>query len=39
MSTWTVLKDLVKKLPDKNCFYRSVKYETTDHNGDKLDGT
>ena len=26
-----------KKLPDKKCFYRLVKYGTTDDNGKKLD--
>ena len=27
-----------EKLPDKECFYSSVKDETTDDNGEKLDG-
>ena len=27
-----------EKLPDKKCFYRSVKDRTTDDNGEKLDG-
>ena len=27
-----------KKLPDKKCIYRSVKYGTTNDNGKKLDG-
>ena len=27
-----------EKLPDKKCFYNSVKDETTDDNGKKLDG-
>ena len=27
-----------KKLPDKECFYSSVKDETTGDNGEKLDG-
>ena len=37
MSTWTVLKDLVKKkLPDEECFYSSVKDGTTGDNGEKL---
>ena len=39
MSTWTVLKDLVKeKLPDKKCFNCSVKDGTTDDSDEKLDG-
>ena len=39
MSTWTVLKDLVKKnCPQKKCFYSSVKDGTTNDNGKKLDG-
>ena len=38
MNTWTVLKDLVRKLPAKKCFYRSSKNGTTDDNGKKLDG-
>ena len=38
MSTWTVLKDLIKKLPGKKCFYSSLKHGTTDDNGEKLDG-
>ena len=33
-STWTVLKDLVKK----KCFYSSVKNGTTGDNSKKLDG-
>ena len=37
MSTWTVLKDLVKKkLSDKNCFDSSVKDGTTGDNAEKL---
>ena len=36
MSTWTVLKDLVKKIPDKECFYRSVKNGKTGDYGKKL---
>ena len=37
MSTWTVLKDLVKKkLPDEECFYSCVKDGTTGDNGEKL---
>ena len=27
-----------EKLPDKKCFYSSVKYGTTNNNGKKLDG-
>ena len=27
-----------EKLPDKECFYRSLKYGTTDDNGKKLYG-
>ena len=27
-----------EKLPDKKCFYSSVKDGTTDDNGEKLDG-
>ena len=39
MSTWTVLKDLMKKkLPDKIFFYSSVKHGTTGDNGKKIDG-
>ena len=39
MSTWTVLKDLVKKkLPNKECFYSSIKDGTTADNGKKLNG-
>ena len=39
MSTWTVLKNLVrKKLPDKKCFYSSVKDGKTGDNGERLDG-
>ena len=39
MSAWTVLKDLEKKkLPDKECFYSSVKDRATGDNGKKLDG-
>ena len=39
MSTWTVLKSLVKKnYLTKKCFYSSVKDGTTDNNGEKLDG-
>ena len=38
MNTWTALKDLVKKkLPDKKCFYSSVKDGITGDNGKKLD--
>ena len=37
MSTWTILKD-EEKLPDKECFYRSVKDGKTGENGEKLDG-
>ena len=37
-STCTVLKNLVKKKPDKECFYSSVKDGTTGDNGKKLDG-
>ena len=36
-STWTGLKDLVtKKLPDKKCFYSSVKNGVTGDNSEKL---
>ena len=38
MTTWTVLKDQEKKLPDKECFHSSVKDGTTGDNGEKLDG-
>ena len=38
MSTWTVLKDLMKKNCLIECFYSSVKDETTGDNGEKLDG-
>ena len=42
MSTWIALKDLKRKskekLPDKQCFYSSVKDGTTDDNGGKSDG-
>ena len=39
MNTWTLLKDLVKKkLPDKKCFYRSLKDGTTSDNDEKLNG-
>ena len=39
MSTWTVLKDFVKKtFPDKECFYSSVKDGAAGDNGKKLDG-
>ena len=38
MITWTVLKDLVKKLPNKKCFYGSFKGGATCDNGKKLDG-
>ena len=38
ISTWTVLKKSIKKLPDKECFYGSVKDGTTNDNGKKLDG-
>ena len=39
MSTWTVLKDFVKKtFPDKECFYSSVKDEAAGDNGKRLDG-
>ena len=36
-NTWTVLKDLkdFKKLPEKKCFYSSVKVKTTGDNGVK----
>ena len=27
-----------KKLPNKECFYKSTKEGTTDYNGEKLDG-
>ena len=39
MSTWTVLKDLVKKkLPDKKYFYCSVKDGTTGDSDEISDG-
>ena len=39
MNTWTGLKRFGReKLPDKECFHRSVKDGTTDDNGEKLDG-
>ena len=39
ISTWTVLKDLVKKkLPGKKCFYKSLNNGTTGDNGEKLNG-
>ena len=39
MSTWTVLKDLVKeKLPDKKYFYCSVKDGTTGDSDEKSGG-
>ena len=39
MSTWTVLKDLVRKsCLIKNVFYSSVKDRTTGDNGEKLYG-
>ena len=38
MSTWTVSEDLRKKLPDKKCFYSSVKDGTTGDNDKNLDG-
>ena len=39
MSTWTVLKDLMKKKsPDKKCLYSSVKDGTNDDKGERLDG-
>ena len=39
MSTWTVLKDLVRKsCLIKNVFYSPVKDRTTGDNGKKLDG-
>ena len=39
MSTWTVLKDFVKKkFPDKECFYSSVKDGAAGDNGKKSDG-
>ena len=39
MSTWAVLKDLVKKYClIENFFYSSVKDKTTGDNGEKLDG-
>ena len=33
ISTWTVFKESIKKLPDKKCFHRSVKDGTTNDNG------
>ena len=33
MSTWTVLEDFVKKLPDEKYFYRSLKDGTTGDDG------
>ena len=39
MSTWTILKDLVKKkTAKKKCFYSSVKDGTTSESGRKFDG-
>ena len=39
MSTWTVFKRFgEEKVPDKKCFYSSVKDGTTGDNGEKLDG-
>ena len=39
MSTWTLLKDLVRKsCLIKNVFYSSVKDRTTGDNDEKLDG-
>ena len=38
MSTWTVLKDLMKKNCLIECFYSSAKDEATGDNGEKLDG-
>ena len=39
MSTLIVLKNLFEeKLPDKKCFYRSLKDGTNDDKGKKLDG-
>ena len=38
MSTWTVFKRFSEeKLPNKKCFYSSVKDGTTGNNGEKLD--
>ena len=38
-STWTVLNTFgEKKLPDRECFYSSVKDRITGDNGEKLDG-
>ena len=36
MSTWTVW--VKEKLPDKKCFYSSVKDGITNYNDKKLDG-
>ena len=38
MSTWTVLKDLMKKIVDRKCFYSSTKDRRTDDDGKKPDG-
>ena len=39
MSTWAVFKRFgEEKVPDKKCFYSSVKDGTTSDNGEKLDG-
>ena len=39
MSTRTVFKKFgEEKVPDKKCFYSSVKDGTTSDNGEKLDG-
>ena len=39
MSTWTVLKRFGgEKLPNRECFYSSVKDGRTGDNGEKLDG-
>ena len=45
MSTWTVLEYInsfkrfdEEKLPDRECFYSSVKHGTTSDSGEKLDG-
>ena len=39
MSTWTILENFSEeKLPDKECFWSSVKDGTTSDNGEKLEG-
>ena len=38
MSTWIVLKNLGKKLPDRECFYSSVKDGAAWGNGEKVSG-